>query len=105
MKKTPRDLLLSRHAAEIPQLDRLRLAALTDSSPIPANQLLHALFFPQRRLWLGLAAAWLVFVAFHLTQRPANRSSNSSSAKLYASNWSANQTQLHALLSETNSYR
>ena len=105
MKKTPRDILLSRHATATPQLDQLRHATLAEATPIPTRQLLHALFFPQRRLWLGLAAAWIVIVAFHVTQRPANRPSNSFSSKLYASNWSANQTHLHALLSETNAYR
>jgi len=105
MKKTPRDLLLGRYVAEKSQLDLLRRKTLDDATPIPARQLLHALFFPQRHFWIGLSAAWLVIMAFHLNQRPANRPSNSSSAKLYASNWSANQAQLYALLSETRSYQ
>jgi len=105
MKKTPRDLLLSRHAAATPRLDQLRRKTLDDATPIPARQLVHALFFPQRRLWLGLAATWLVILALNFSQRPAPRQNNAKAAALYAANWSANQAQLHVLLSQTNSYR
>jgi hypothetical protein len=104
MKKTPRDLLLSRHAAEVPQLDQLRRKTLDDATPVPARQVFHALFFPQRRLWLGLAAAWIAILALDFTQRPATRQNNAKAAALYASNWSTNQAQLHALLTETRSY-
>ena len=105
MKKTPRDLLLSHHAAATPQLDQLRRKTLDDARPVPASQLLHALFFPQRRLWLGLAAAWLVILALNFSQRPAPHPNHAKAAALYATSWSANQAQLHALLSETNPYR
>lgn len=105
MKKTPRDLLLSHHAAATPQLDTLRRAALDDATPIPASQLLHAIFYPQRRVWLGLAAAWLVILVVNFTQRSAEpRPDSKFATPLYAANWSANQAQLHALLTETNSY-
>ena len=105
MKKTPRDLLLTHHAAATPQLDQLRCKTLDDATPIPARQLFHALFFPQRRLWLGLAAVWVAILAFNFTQRPTTRPNNSQAAALYAANWSSNQAQLHALLSQTSSYR
>lgn len=105
MKKTPRDLLLSRQAAEIPQLDQLRRKTLNDATPIPASQLLHALFFPQRRLWLGLAAAWIAILALNFTQRPTSHANAAKSDTLCAATWSTHQTQLHALLSKTNSYR
>jgi hypothetical protein len=105
MKKTPRDLLLSRHAAATPQLDQLRRKTLDDVTPIPARQLLHALFFPQRRLWLGLAVAWLFIVVVNFTQRSADpRPSSKFATPSYAVNWSTNQAQLHALLTETRSY-
>jgi hypothetical protein len=103
MKKTLHDLLLSRHASLAPHLDTLRHAALTDATPIPASQLLRAIFFPQRRLWLGLAAAWLVILALTFTQHPTIRPNPL--ATLYATNWSANQARLHALLSKTGPYR
>lgn len=101
MKMTPRDLLLARHAASVPQLDLRRQGALADLTPIPARQLLPALFLPHRRLWLGLAAAWIVILAVHFTQRPFVRPDRSISVRSTA-NWSANQAQLHALLAETN---
>jgi len=106
MKKTPRDLLLARHADTSARLDALRRATLADATPIPARQLLRALFFPQRRLWLGLAAAWLFIVVVNFTQRSAEpRPSSKFATPLYAVNWSANQAQLHALLAETNPNR
>lgn len=105
MKKTLRDLLLTRHAAVTPQLDQLRRTTLDDATPIPARQLLHALFYPQRRLWFGLAATWIVILALSFSQRPTSHSNNFRTTALYASNWTSNQAQLHALLTETNSYR
>jgi hypothetical protein len=104
MKMTPRDLLLARHAARAPQLDLLRQGTLADLTPIPARQLLPALFYPHRRLWLGLATAWVVILAVHFNQRPAVRPDRPTTT-LYAANWSANQAQLDALLAETNSSR
>jgi hypothetical protein len=101
MKMTPRDLLRARHAARAPQLDTLRQAALADLAPIPARELLPALFRPHRRLWLGLAAAWIVILAVHFARHPSVRPDRSISVRSTA-HWSANQAQLHALLAETN---
>jgi hypothetical protein len=98
MRKTPRDLLLARHSGSTPQLDELRRTALADSLPIPAGQLLHAIFFPQRRLWIGLAAVWIVIFAVNFSQRSPTRSNPA--ATLCFAKWSANQAQLHALLTE-----
>lgn len=103
MTNTPRDLLLARHSDTVSQLDALRRSTLADATPIPASQLLHALFYPQRRLWIGLAAAWILIFAINFLQRSPVRPN--SSTKLYASNWSANQAQLHALLTETRTLR
>lgn len=106
MKKTPRDLLLARHAAVSTRLDALRRDTLADATPIPARQLFHALFFPQRRLWFGLAAAWIFILIVNFTQRAADpRPRSNNSTPVYAVNWSANQAQLHALLAETNPNR
>ena len=106
MKKTPRDLLLARHTAATARLDALRRATLTDATPIPARQLLHAIFFPQRRLWLGLVATWLVILAINFTQRSTDpRPSPKTATTLYVTTWSANQAQLHALLTETRALR
>jgi hypothetical protein len=104
MKKTPRELLLARYTDGSSQLDVLRNAALVEATPVPANQLLHAIFFPQRRLWLGLAVAWLVILTINFTQRPPTPRSDTS-ATLYAAHWSAYQAQLHAVLTKTSPYR
>jgi len=104
MKKTPRDLLLSQHAAATPQLAQLRHKTLDDATPIPARQLLHALFFPQRRLWFGLAAAWVVILALHLTQ-PAPPRPDAKTIEYAAKFSAANQARLYAVLTETSSYR
>ncbi|MEO5961584.1 MAG: hypothetical protein ABIZ49_01855 [Opitutaceae bacterium] len=64
--KSPRDLLLARHAHAAPQLDPLRRAAF----PIPQSRcraLLHELFFPNRILWRTLAAVWLGLIVFRFT--------------------------------------
>ncbi len=103
MKKTARDLLLARHAAVAPQLDTLRRAVLADATPITASQLLPALFYPQRRLWLGLAAAWIVILAFNFSQRPSSRPDVTATS--YIADWTTNQAQLHALLAQTGSDR
>jgi hypothetical protein len=72
--KTPRELLLKRHEAAVPQLDALRAAARAGDLPSPfvASQL--STFNPQPSLWerllgpnplawAGLAAAWVVLLA------------------------------------------
>jgi hypothetical protein len=103
MKKTARELLLARHAAIAPQLDKLRLAVLVDATPIAARQLLPALFRPNRRLWLSLAAAWIVILVINLTQPRSPRPDAETIQSI--ANWSNNQAQLHALLAQTGSDR
>lgn len=98
MKQTARDLLLTRHAAIAPQLDALCYAVLADATPITAGQLLPALFRPNRRLWIGLAAAWIVILALTLTQHRPSRPD--ADAAHFVANWSTNQAQLHALLAQ-----
>ena len=105
MKTIPRDLLLSHHAAAIPQLDALRRAAVNDATPIPARKLFHALFYPQRTVWIGLAAAWVAIVILHFSQHPPERPANLDTIARYATNWSAHQAKLNALLTQTDSYR
>lgn len=64
--KTPREILLSRHAYATPQLDALRRAALHHVTPAGQPffaQLWRELFWSPRRVWAGLAAAWLVIIA------------------------------------------
>ena len=69
--KTPRDWLLSRHAAATPKLDALRRAARPEAS-ITWRDFLRELFRPHRRAWQSLVAAWLLLLLFHLAHpRPA----------------------------------
>lgn len=96
MNRNPRDLLLSRHARAEGRLDCLRCDALAGSLPLPVRRLLPALFYPQRRIWLALAATWLVILVTHLAQPAAPRVDPrilEHAAWLHA----ANQAQLHAL--------
>lgn len=99
MKKTARELLLARHAAASPRLDTLCHSVLADATPITASQLLPALFGPHRRLWIGLAAAWVVILVIGLTQPRSPRPDAETIQSM--ANWSNNQAQLHALLAQT----
>jgi len=83
--KTPRDILFARHQAAAPKLDALRhelVAELnnkeTKEQSFPAllvasllgcsNKLWLELVWPCRRVWTGLAAAWLIILAVNLAQ-------------------------------------
>ncbi len=119
-----RACLLARHAAATPQLDALRQAVLSatlarhtaENAPVPASQLLRALFLPHRRLWTTLAATWALLLALRLlnpapTPSPfaatdpqlATTSASPSSAARPArlansTSFAERQAQLHALL-------
>jgi hypothetical protein len=78
--KTPRDLLLSRHAAAQPNLDALRRqvvaehlgpASLEEAAPPHGfvRALWVELFWPSRRAWAGLAAVWVVVLGLNLAAR------------------------------------
>lgn len=77
--KTPRELLLEKNAGALPDLDRVRRAALDEIFPPPrrrparsplawAATLWEQLVLPSRYAWAGVAAAWLIIVAVNVTQ-------------------------------------
>lgn len=80
--RTPREILLARHQAATPKLDAIRRVALrelnneeTKAQRWPASfvalflgcsqKLWRELIWPCRRTWAGLAAVWLVILAFN----------------------------------------
>ena len=100
-RATLRDHLLARHAAATPQLDAIRRTVLSDSparhaadhAPVPAAQLLRALFLPDRRLWTTLAATWALLLALHLlNSRAASTQSPFAPADLQLANTPASPT-------------
>ena len=81
--KTPRELLLARHAAVQPKLEALRrefvaehtnvrTAEATTARPGLLAQFWMELFWSCRRAWLGLAAAWAVILTLNLAAQPTS---------------------------------
>jgi len=69
--KTPRELLLARHAHSTERLDALRRNVLSPTRS-SLRDVLHELFHPHRIAWRVLAATWVALALFHLTtERPA----------------------------------
>jgi hypothetical protein len=80
--KTPRDLLFARHQAAAPKLDAIRRAAVAAAGdrhnfagrrpPTAATNIFltlwQELFLPGRRIWSGLAGAWVLIIAVNLAQ-------------------------------------
>ena len=75
--KTPREVLLQRHQAANPKLDRIRRNFVVELTPRPTREpnvtialvlkLWRELFWPCRRTWAGMAAVWLAILVFNLT--------------------------------------
>ena len=79
--KTPREVLLSRHAKVELRLDAIRRAVVAEhvvptrqadrrGSRRPWWRALVELFWVDRRVWAGLAAVWLVILGLNLGSRP-----------------------------------
>jgi len=64
--KTSRDWLLASHEAAVPDLDRLRQAALPPTETT-WGVVLRDLFFPHRAAWGAIGIVWLGLLALHLT--------------------------------------
>lgn len=84
--KTPREILLTRHSAAAPKLDTIRSSVIgelnnkeTQSGAVRfsswclscSNKIWLELVWPCRRIWTGLAAAWLLILAVNLAQHDA----------------------------------
>jgi hypothetical protein len=84
--KTPREILLARHRAAVPQLDAIRqsvvaelnrpatrkqnfLASLVAGLRDGSNPLWRELVWPCRRIWTGLAVIWILIFAVNFSQR------------------------------------
>ena len=80
--KTPREILLEQQAEALPDLDRVRRAALAETAPMrqrPAWSPLtwavvawQQLVLPSRYAWAGVAAAWLCIVSLNLALSDGN---------------------------------
>jgi hypothetical protein len=84
--KTPREILLEQHRAAVPKLDAIRRAVVEELNNQDAkmqswavnfvasclgcsNKLWRELIFPCRRIWCGLAAAWVLIFIVNFSQR------------------------------------
>jgi hypothetical protein len=84
--KTPREILLAKHRAIEPRLDAIRQAVVgklnneeTKEPSFPAvfvswflgcsENLWRELVFPSRRIWAGLATAWILIFIVNFSQR------------------------------------
>jgi hypothetical protein len=82
--KTPREVLLSRHQDVEPKLEQMwpSVAAVCDrrgsrevgAHRAPVQLLWRELIWPCRRVWAGLACAWVLIIAAHVaSSEPATR--------------------------------
>ena len=88
--KTPREILFSRHQAAVPKLDAIGceiVAGLNhqdtkaQSSAINlvswclggSNKLWQELVWPCRRIWVGLAAVWILIFIVNVSQRDGSQ--------------------------------
>jgi hypothetical protein len=88
--KTPREILLARHQAVVPKLDRIRHAVVGEwperepgrqrgfkvlmaSLPGLPHKLWRELVLPCRRIWLGFAAVWLLLFVINAAQQDSSQ--------------------------------
>jgi hypothetical protein len=80
--KTPREILLERHSTAEPKLNKLRQetinaefhrrGAVATISDLP-GLFWRELIWPCRRIWTGLATAWVLILAAHLSMRDGSQ--------------------------------
>jgi hypothetical protein len=69
--KTPREILLERHRAATPELDAIR-RGIVDAKFRRRNlttMIWQELIQPGRRIWSGLAAAWVLILVINFAER------------------------------------
>jgi len=88
--KNPRDILFGRHQNVAPKLDAIRREVVAElnnkgtkeqSWPVSfvssllccSNQLWQELVWPCRRIWAGLAAAWILIFIINVSQRDGSQ--------------------------------
>ncbi|MBI3876088.1 MAG: hypothetical protein HY300_09070 [Verrucomicrobia bacterium] len=83
--KSPRELLLHRHAAAQPKLDAARAEVVATLQPRPDatnwfSLARQELFWNSRRVWAGLAAVWAVLLVCNFAMQDRSVSTASASA-------------------------
>ena len=88
--KTPREILFSRHQAAVPKLDAVRhsvvaelnskdaktqslLSRFASSCLCCSNIFWQELIWPCRRIWIGLAAVWVLLAIVNFSQRDGSQ--------------------------------
>lgn len=75
--KTSREILLGRHQAAIPELDRIRQDCVAKlRTPSLAVTAWKELIWPAYRIWLGLGAAWIFIFVLHVVSGESASTSN-----------------------------
>jgi hypothetical protein len=77
--KTPREILLAHHRAAGPKLDAIRQSTVaavhdrhtdtTQTTTTLFQTLWRELILPSRRIWSGVATAWLLIIVVNVSQR------------------------------------
>jgi hypothetical protein len=79
--KTPREILLERHEIVVPKLDAIRHEIIREGRRVAVPKFRIAdtatlpiliwreLIFPCRRIWMSLAAIWILIFIFNFSQR------------------------------------
>lgn len=96
--KTPRELLLSRHADAAPELDTRRREVVASLRRAPGPGWLASawreLVWQPRLVWGGLAAVWLVMLGGNVVSRETGR--QALAAPTLPADWLQQQRRLYA---------
>ncbi|HTV63286.1 MAG TPA: hypothetical protein VMH30_12025 [Verrucomicrobiae bacterium] len=107
--KTPREILFERHRAAVPKLNKLRRETVDAEFPRRSSSvallnwpalLWRELIWPCRRVWMGLAAVWILIVAANFSLRDNSQTAitESSSPEEIVTAWKQQQQLLTELI-------